>query len=215
MLLFGWAGSVPEDEASLSASERAVHKAANKGDAEQLELILAKAGHNHINNLGARKDIEAPIHNAAMKGFTAVVKLPLEQQADPNSKTIYPHCGASLQCHLAATYARNGLTKLLLEAGANPLLKDFTGQTPMAALQKAIGRTNPFGHNLCAKDFDVVVTLLNEAVAQNDPPLSKVTKKGAGCAHCGKLSLDLKSCGRCSLVAYCTRKCQSDTDFTV
>lgn len=212
MLLFGWAGSVPEDEASLSASERAVHKAANKGDAEQLELIFSKTEDDHIINLDARKDTVAPIHNAAMKGFTAVVKLLLEQQADPNSKTTFS-CETPL--HLAATYARNDVTKLLLEAGANPLLKDFTGQTPMAALQKAIGRTNPFGHNLCAKDFDVVVTLLNEAVAQNDPPLSKVTKKGAGCAHCGKLSLDLKSCGRCSLVAYCTRKCQSDTDFTV
>ena len=209
MLLFGLAGSVPEpeEEAPLSAPERAVHKAANKGDAGQLELLFADTEGNHIEiDLNARKDTVAPIHNAAMKGFTAVVKLLLEHQADPNSKTTFS-CETPL--HLAATYARNDVTKLLLEAGANPLSKDFRGQTPMTALQNAIGRTNPFGHNLCAKDFDGVVALLNEAVAQNDPQLSKVSKKGAGCAYCGKLGLSLKSCGRCSLVAYCGKQCQS------
>lgn len=105
-------------EVRNAADESPLMLAALKGEKELCQLMIRKGA--DVNKPGW-----APLHYAATSGHLDVMRLLLEENAyidaaSPNNTT---------PLMMAAHYGTSAAVKLLLEAGADPMLKNYQGLT--------------------------------------------------------------------------------------
>ena len=107
-------------DATNMADETALMLAANANDLASANLLIeAGASVNRPN--------WTPLHYAASKGHTAMMRLLIENDAYVDAES--PNGTTPLM--MAAYYASPNAVKLMLEEGADPLLKNQDGQTAL------------------------------------------------------------------------------------
>ena len=107
-------------DAANMADETALMLAANANDLASANLLIeAGASVNRPN--------WTPLHYAASKGHTAMMRLLIENDAYVDAES--PNGTTPLM--MAAYYASPNAVKLMLEEGADPLLKNQDGQTAL------------------------------------------------------------------------------------
>ena len=107
-------------DATNMADETALMLAANANDLASAQLLIeAGASVNRPN--------WTPLHYAASKGHTAMMRLLIENDAYVDAES--PNGTTPLM--MAAYYASPNAVKLMLEEGADPLLKNQDGQTAL------------------------------------------------------------------------------------
>ena len=107
-------------DATNMADETALMLAANANDLASANLLIeAGASVNRPN--------WTPLHYAASKGHTAMIRLLIENDAYIDAES--PNGTTPLM--MAAYYASPNAVKLLLEEGADPLLRNQGGQTAL------------------------------------------------------------------------------------
>ena len=107
-------------DATNMADETALMLAANANDLASANLLIeAGASVNRPN--------WTPLHYAASKGHTAMMRLLIENDAYIDAES--PNGTTPLM--MAAYYASPNAVKLMLEEGADPLLKNQDGQTAL------------------------------------------------------------------------------------
>ena len=107
-------------DATNMADETALMLAANANDLASANLLIeASASVNRPN--------WTPLHYAASKGHTAMMRLLIENDAYIDAES--PNGTTPLM--MAAYYASPNAVKLLLEEGADPLLRNQGGQTAL------------------------------------------------------------------------------------
>ena len=107
-------------DATNMADETALMLAANANDLASANLLIeAGASVNRPN--------WTPLHYAASKGHTAMMRLLIENDAYVDAES--PNGTTPLM--MAAYYASPNAVKLMLEEGADPLLKNHDGQTAL------------------------------------------------------------------------------------
>eukprot|EP00887_Chlorella_sp_A99_P001703 scaffold8.g1703.t1 len=100
----------------------------------------------------------------------------------------------------------------MCQRGANPLLADSLGRTPLQLAEGAeeqgpeLRLLLPPGSPL-KSDYPACVRLLRAACATSSAPLSRAAKAAEGCGGCSATQ-DLKRCARCELRWYCSSSCQ-------
>ena len=102
----------------------ALFKAADTGDAEQVQAALDAGGDP---NRAYAKSRLTPLHFAASVNTAEVVALLLDAGADPN---VYDKRGLT-PLHWAAGRNSGEAVGLLLDAGADPMARDANGNVPM------------------------------------------------------------------------------------
>ena len=113
-------------DASMTEKEAtfALFKAADTGDAEQVQAALDAGGDP---NRAYAKSRLTPLHFAASVNTAEVVALLLDAGADPN---VYDKRGFT-PLHWAADRNTGEVVGLLLDAGADPMVPDVNGRLPM------------------------------------------------------------------------------------
>ena len=107
-------------DATNMADETALMLAANANDLASAQLLIeAGASVNRPN--------WTPLHYAASKGHTAMMRLLIENDAYVDAES--PNGTTPLM--MAAFYASPNAVKLMLEEGADPLLRNQDGQTAL------------------------------------------------------------------------------------
>lgn len=107
-------------DATNMADETALMLAANANDLASAQLLIeAGASVNRPN--------WTPLHYAASKGHTAMMRLLIENDAYVDAES--PNGTTPLM--MAAYYASPNAVKLMLEEGADPLLRNQDGQTAL------------------------------------------------------------------------------------
>ena len=107
-------------DATNMADETALMLAANANDLASAQLLIeAGASVNRPN--------WTPLHYASSKGHTAMMRLLIENDAYVDAES--PNGTTPLM--MAAYYASPNAVKLMLEEGADPLLKNQDGQTAL------------------------------------------------------------------------------------
>ena len=107
-------------DATNMADETALMLAANANDLASANLLIeAGASVNRPN--------WTPLHYAASKGYTAMMRLLIENDAYVDAES--PNGTTPLM--MAAYYASPNAVKLMLEEGADPLLRNQDGQTAL------------------------------------------------------------------------------------
>ena len=107
-------------DATNMADETALMLAANANDLASAQLLIeAGASVNRPN--------WTPLHYAASKGHTAMMRLLIENDAYVDAES--PNGTTPLM--MAAYYSSPNAVKLMLEEGADPLLKNQDGQTAL------------------------------------------------------------------------------------
>ncbi|WIA32880.1 hypothetical protein OEZ86_006054 [Tetradesmus obliquus] len=171
---------------------------------------------------------------AALSNGPARVRVLLKHGADPNEQSAHSR---ETGVHIAARYGYIEVLRLLLEGGANPLLLDVAGNSPLDAALKPI---IPNAQRPSAATQSAVTALLKQHVDKYQNHLRSRTAKaqqksgssasssttaaaatsagvagGAAlckdaCDHCGVVpeGRKVQKCSRCSLRAYCGRECQ-------
>lgn len=111
------------DKAKSASGETPVHIAASHGNEKLLDLFVRHGASVGLSN----NRRETALHHAAknMQGHK-VTGLLLNHGCDPDEQTV----NGATALHLAATHNRLATVQILLERGANPLLKDAKGRTP-------------------------------------------------------------------------------------
>ncbi|PHZ08986.1 ankyrin, partial [Rhizopus microsporus ATCC 52813] len=101
-----------------------LHRACTDGSFEKVKELLSIAGANSCERDNAGY---TPLHEAALRGKTDIVRLLLEYNADVNSR------GADLDTplHDAAENGHTEVVQLLLEYGADMTIANSKGQTPL------------------------------------------------------------------------------------
>ena len=108
-------------DATNTADETALMLAANSNDLASAKLLIeAGASVNRPN--------WTPLHYAASKGHTAMMRLLIENDAYIDAES--PNATTPLM--MAAYYATPNAVKLMLEEGADPTLQNKDGQTALA-----------------------------------------------------------------------------------
>ena len=115
-VLIQWPGT--RVEVRNAADESPLMLAALRGDVDMCRLLIQKGA--DVNKPGW-----APLHYAATKGELAVIQLLLDEDAYIDAES--PNGSTPLM--MAARYGTEDAVKLLLEAGADPLLKNQLGLT--------------------------------------------------------------------------------------
>jgi len=115
--------------------------------AKNLQILISRGA--DVNELsGPNKD--TALHRAAIMGYPDMVKVLLENHADPNLKNKFGQTplhvmigGIDMNLLPLDVYMpdpdgrRAAICKLLLEAGADPSIKDFKGNVPLDCVQRA------------------------------------------------------------------------------
>ena len=107
-------------DATNMADETALMLAANANDLASANLLI-EAG------ASVNRPKWTPLHYAASKGHTAMMRLLIENDAYVDAES--PNGTTPLM--MAAYYASPNAVKLMLEEGADPLLKNHDGQTAL------------------------------------------------------------------------------------
>ena len=107
-------------DATNMADETALMLAANANDLASANLLI-EAG------ASVNRPHWTPLHYAASKGHTAMMRLLIENDAYVDAES--PNGTTPLM--MAAYYASPNAVKLMLEEGADPLLKNQDGQTAL------------------------------------------------------------------------------------
>ena len=107
-------------DATNMADETALMLAANANDLASANLLI-EAG------ASVNRPKWTPLHYAASKGHTAMMRLLIENDAYVDAES--PNGTTPLM--MAAYYASPNAVKLMLEEGADPLLKNQDGQTAL------------------------------------------------------------------------------------
>ena len=107
-------------DATTMADETALMLAANANDLASVQLLI-EAG------ASVNRPKWTPLHYAASKGHTAMMRLLIENDAYVDAES--PNGTTPLM--MAAYYASPNAVKLMLEEGADPLLKNQDGQTAL------------------------------------------------------------------------------------
>ena len=107
-------------DATNMADETALMLAANANDLASAQLLI-EAG------ASVNRPKWTPLHYAASKGHTAMMRLLIENDAYVDAES--PNGTTPLM--MAAYYASPNAVKLMLEEGADPLLKNQDGQTAL------------------------------------------------------------------------------------
>ena len=107
-------------DATNMADETALMLAANANDLASANLLI-EAG------ASVNRPKWTPLHYAASKGHTAMMRLLIENDAYVDAES--PNGTTPLM--IAAYYASPNAVKLMLEEGADPLLKNQDGQTAL------------------------------------------------------------------------------------
>ena len=94
------------------------------GDAEELKKLLESGAPAGAASGDGR---ETPLHQAAIRGETAMARLLLGKGAPVNAA----NRDGNTPLHLAAFFCRPETVRLLLEKGADPSLKNKRGETPL------------------------------------------------------------------------------------
>jgi ankyrin repeat protein len=141
-----------------------IHEAARSGDVKKVEALTERNS-----SLAFSKDSvgSTPLHEAALKGQTAVVKFLLAHHAEVNTCDMYgqtPLFDAAMNGHMEAA-------KLLLLDGADINIKDNEGQTPLH--KAAWGGYTELVKFLLAKGADI-----NAKDNNGMTPLREVELKG-------------------------------------
>lgn len=103
-----------------------------KNNEQEIAKVLIAAGAN-VNAISAMRDgLGTPLHSAVEDDGIERVQFLLGHGADPNMKSLW----TKTPLDIAMTHANHKIGRLLLEAGANPNLKDGLGET---ALMQAAG----------------------------------------------------------------------------
>ena len=107
-------------DATNMADETALMLAANANDLASANLLI-EAG------ASVNRPKWTPLHYAASKGYTGMMRLLIENDAYVDAES--PNGTTPLM--MAAYYASPNAVKLMLEEGADPLLKNQDGQTAL------------------------------------------------------------------------------------
>ena len=120
LALAGCSGGTPSDPESFSDE---LHDAVEEGDMAELRDLLNRGA-----NINARHPDsgETPLTIAVRKGSVEFVQKLLVSGADANKS----HKG-DMPLHLAANIAHFEITRLLLDHGANPQLRNGKNQIPL------------------------------------------------------------------------------------
>ena len=134
-------GPSPEDarqqlkQADLTVSSAALFKSIHNGDARAVELLLsAGLDPNKPDDPG-----KLPLMEAAIKNRSAIVKILLDRNADPNIKP--DHYGQTALM-LAASLGRGEIVKTLLANGAAPNLRDDANSQTALIMATIKGHTD-------------------------------------------------------------------------
>ena len=146
-----------------------LHSAAQSGDVEMLELLLASAGMEFIDQFDCLSF--TPLTWAAKKGHIAAVKFLIQAGANLNAVDT-PHIGNSTLREIVED-GKIEVIEILLEAGADPHLP---GWMQMTALDKARTQWNN-GKSQHARE---VLDLLNSKQTQVDKILSRAKARKSG-----------------------------------
>src|ERR1043166_3257174 len=116
---------------SLGAVAGEIHDACSLGNLDKVKSILASRPElvNSTDSYGRR-----PLHYAAQRGHTDIVKLLIDYKADVNAKVTERSAAGVVNwtpLHLAAERGRVAVAELLLEKGADIEAKDVWDRTPL------------------------------------------------------------------------------------
>ena len=108
----------------LQSNAKSLHRAAEEGDIEAVKKHLA-AGANK--NVRAGKWRDTPLHRAAFWGYTEVVELLINNEADGKAKHKY----GCTPLHDAAEYAHLEIAEMLINRAPDMNAVDNNGDTPL------------------------------------------------------------------------------------
>ena len=143
--LFGfhrwWRNELKQDILDLlmeGGADYTLLMAATLGDEARVRELLANDHPTLAND--ADPCHRRPLSGAASRGHTEVVRLLLENGADPNAKEAI--CQGGLALHVAVWRGYDEIVRLLLESGANPThFVDSSGDSMFAAYHQGQQRT--------------------------------------------------------------------------
>jgi ankyrin repeat protein len=127
------AAAHPSIDAQDAEGYTALHRAAMRGDAQEVQQLLARGAKLDTQNQYG----ETPIYSAVLDGRTDCVRVLLEHGASPNAQDPY---GNPLLWD-AAIHGHTNCVQVLLEHGANPNAQGPEGQTALH-LASQCGHTN-------------------------------------------------------------------------
>jgi ankyrin repeat protein len=109
------------------AEAKDIFKAVRRGDVQLAAALLE----DYPGLVHAREDDgSTPLHAAAWKGFSEMVQLLIDREADVNAMSVNEHFGGT-PLHAAAHGNRKEVAELLIMAGADISVKSANGRNPL------------------------------------------------------------------------------------